>query len=134
MAFDRQIGSLTIYCEASNASYSEKVAVAWVIRNRVNKGFGKTVSAVCLKRMQFSEWNGDIVDNTNLERAANTPDDDRVLQDCLSAYDWAFNSKSVDITQGATHYHDKSINPPAWTVGATKTLETNKFIFYKDVK
>lgn len=133
MAFDRQIAALTIFCEASSASQDERECIAHTIFNRIRSGrFGKTVASVCLKRMQFSEWNGDAADNANLERGADTPESDAVMRACLQAYDDAFVSN--DQTNGATHYHDKSISPPSWTIGATMTLETPKFKFYADVK
>jgi N-acetylmuramoyl-L-alanine amidase len=136
MAFDTQIAALTIFCEASNASDAERDAIAHVILNRLKTGrWGKTAAAVCLKRMQFSEWNGDAADNANLERGAEASDDDPVLRACVAAFVWARNMP--DPTGGATHYHDKSIAPPAWAGparGAVVTLETPKFIFYAGVK
>jgi len=134
MAFDRAIATLTIFCEASSASQEERVAIAWTIFNRVRDGrFGKTVAGVCLKRYQFSEWNGDAADNANLERGANTPGNDPVMLACASAYDEVQGSTN-DPTKGATHYHDNSIAPPAWTQSAAMTLATPKFKFYAGVK
>lgn len=133
MAFDAQIATLTIFCEASSASQAEREAIAHVIRNRVTDGrWGKTPAAVCLKRMQFSEWNGDAADNANLERGASAADDDPTMRDCAAA--WASSAQTFDPTKAATHYHDKSIEPPSWTEGATMTLETAKFRFYAGVK
>lgn len=133
MAFDTQIAAITIYCEASNGTQAEREAIAHVILNRIKAGrWGKTAAAVCLKRYQFSEWNGDQLDNANLMRAAEAADDDATLRACAAAFVWAKNID--DPTNGATHYHDKSIAPPAWTVGATMTLETAKFKFYAGVK
>lgn len=134
MACDAAIAALTIYCEASSASQAEREAIAHVIRNRVaDRRFPKTAAAVCLQRMQFSEWNADAADNRNLMRAALTPDSDPVFRACGMA--WAFaTSTDIDPTFGATHYHDKTIAPPAWTEGARVTLNTDKFIFYAGVK
>jgi spore germination cell wall hydrolase CwlJ-like protein len=39
-----------------------------------------------------------------------------------------------DPTHAATHYHDTSINPPDWTVGAIRTVKLGKLIFYKGVR
>lgn len=134
MAFDRPIAAITCYCEASSASPDERRAVMHTFFNRVADGrFGKTVASVCLKRYQFSEWNDDKGDNANLERAANAADNDPVILECLADFD-AISAGAPDTTNGSTHYTDKTISPPAWTVGATLTLETNKFRFYKGVK
>lgn len=134
MAFDREMVAITTFCEASSASADERRSVVHSIFNRVSDGrFGKTPAGVCLKRMQYSEWNGDAADNANLERGANTPDSDPIMMDCGAAFDEVL-AGADDPTAGATHYTDKTIAPPSWTVGATVALETDKFIFYKDVK
>lgn len=134
MAFDRQNAALACFCEASSASAMERRCVVHSFFNRVADGrFGKTVAAVCLKRFQFSEFNDDATDNSNLERGANTPDSDTIMLDCVAAYDEVL-AGAFDPTGSATHYHDKSISPPSWTVGATVSLETAKFIFYRGVK
>lgn len=126
---------MTIYCEASSASQDERDAIAHVMVNRLKNParFGKTLAAVCLKRMQFSEWNGDAADNANLLRAAEVSDDDIILTGSMQSVSYALNGWP-DPTNGATHYHDKSIAPPAWTQGATCTLSTDKFRFYAGVK
>ena len=134
MAFDRPIAVITAYCEASSASSDERCDIIHTFFNRVADGrFGKTIAAVCLKRMQFSEWNGDPIDNANLERGANAPDNDPIILECGAHFDAILAGQS-DPTNGATHYTDKTIAPPAWTVGAMVTLETDKFIFYRGVK
>jgi hypothetical protein len=134
MAFDRQITALVAYCEASGASAFERRCVVHSIFNRVKaKRFQPTAAGVCLQRYQYSEMNDDTGDNRNLLRGANAPDNDPVMQDCLAAFD-QITAGAFDPTGGATHYHDKSISPPAWTVGATMCLETPKFLFYRGVK
>lgn len=133
MAFDRPIAAITTYCEASSASPTERRCVAHTYFNRAaNERYPKTVAGVCLQRMQYSEWNGDAADNHNLERGAVAPDNDPVMLDSAAAYDEIL-AGAQDPTGGATHYHDKTIEPPAWTVGATLSLETPKFRFYKNV-
>jgi len=134
MAFSRQIAALVAFCEASNANPSERRCVVHSMFNRVKSGrYQPTVAGVCLKRFQFSELNDDKPDNDNLERGANASDSDPVILDCLAAFDEVI-AGAFDPTGGATHYHDKSISPPSWTVGATMSLETPKFFFYRDVK
>lgn len=134
MAFDKALTVITTYCEASSATPRERRCVVHTVFNRVMDGrFGDSAAHVCLKRMQFSEWNGDNADNKNLLRAADAKDDDPIMADCTAAFDEVM-AGAVDETQGATHYHDKTISPPDWTAGATKTLETEKFFFYADVK
>lgn len=135
MAFDRAIACYTIFCEASGEDHTARLGVAWCIINRVAaKRFGETAAEVCLKRMQFSEWNADQSDNLNLLRAARCPDNDPVMLDCGIAFDQAQFASIPDPTHSATHYHDTSIAPPAWTVGAIRTVQLGRLLFYRGVK
>jgi N-acetylmuramoyl-L-alanine amidase len=132
MAFDRQITIFTIACEASNQSHVVRQGVAASILNRVKDGrFGKTASAVCLKRFQYSEWLADAADNANLERVAGMTDTDPVILDCGLAYDQAVSG--TDPTDGATHFFADSIAPPDWADKATFTVKLGNVLFYKDV-
>lgn len=133
MAYDKAIAVITVAAEASNQSHPARQGVAASIFNRLADGrFGTTIAAICLKRFQYSEWNGDASDNANLERVAKLPDGDPVILDCAVAYDEAAAGK--DPTGGATHYHDTSIAPPNWTQGATRTCQIGALIFYTNVK
>ena len=135
MAFDKPIAMMTIYCEASGEDHTTKLGVAWSIVNRLRSArFGDTIAEVCLKRMQFSEWNADQTDNINLLRAARCSDNDSVMTDCGVAFDQAIFASVPDPTHGATHYHDTSIAPPSWTVGAIRTVQLGKLIFYRGVR
>jgi hypothetical protein len=136
MAGDRVIVALTTFCEASSCSPEERRYVVHPIFNRCRVNpvrYGKTPAMVCLKRIQFSEWNDDTLDNLNLMRGAATPESDPIWIDCLAAYDEVL-AGGLDLTKGATHFHAKSIDPPYWTVGATLTLETAKLKFYTNVR
>lgn len=132
MAFDRDIAALTIFCEASGEPQEGKVAVAASLFNRLKHGgFGKTIASVCLHRYQYSEWNDDRVDNSNLLRGAETDEHDPVMQACLEAYDTA--AAGQDPTGGATHYYAVSIPAPAWAAQSTFTVQIGHHKFYKDV-
>lgn len=134
MAFNREIASITIFCEASGEAQETREAVAQTLFNRLKDGrFGKTIAEICLRRMQFSEWNGDKIDNANLMRAARAGDMDAVMLECGAAYDSA-SGGAFDATDGATHYYDISIAPPAWTSGATRTAQLGRLVFYINVK
>lgn len=135
MAFDLAIASMTVFCEASGQSPEARRAVVWVIFNRLASGrFGRSIAEICLKRFQFSEWNGDAGNNGNLLRVARALDGDPVLLDCMAAYHEVAGRQTPDPTGGATHYHDTSIAPPLWTLGATETARIDEFVFYKGVQ
>lgn len=131
MAFDRQIAAITCYCEASSETHEARVAVIASMFNRLKSGkYESTIAANCLKRKWFSEWNADVINNANLLRAAHVPDIDPMMVDCLKAYDEA--AAGADPSLGATHYHDESV-VPEWTLGATKTRQIGKLVFWKNV-
>jgi len=133
MAYDKPIAVITIACEASGEAHEVKVAVGATILNRVASGrFQRSVAAVCLKRMQFSEWNADTGDNANLERVALMSDEDPTILDCEKAWDEAVAGS--DPSNGATHYYDDSIPKPVWAVNATLTAKLGRLNFYKDVR
>jgi N-acetylmuramoyl-L-alanine amidase len=135
MAFDRTFGTATVYCEASDQAQDCQLGVAYSELNRLRTGrFGSTMAEICLKRKQYSEWNGDPVNNANLLRVAAISDSDPVLLQCAAMYDAAESGGLADPTDGATHYYDTSIAPPTWTVGATKTVQLGRLVFWKNVK
>ncbi len=132
MAFDREIAALTVYCEASGEPHDGKVAVAATFFNRLKAGrFGKTVASVCLHRYQYSEWNDDKGDNSNLIRGCETPEANPVMADCLNAYDEAL--AGADPSLGATHYYAVSIPAPDWAATGTETIQIGHHLFFKDV-
>ena len=133
MAYDIPIGAITICCEAADQPPASRRDIASVLANRLRDGrWGKTLAAVCLKRMQFSEWNADPIDNRNLERVAALPDGDLVLADCADAVKDAIDGSLVDGTGGALYYHDNSIAPPTWTQGMNFLGQRGRFLFYTD--
>lgn len=132
MAFDREIATITVACEASNQPHVVRQGVAASIINRWHDGrYGATVAAVCLKRYQYSEWLADAADNTNLERVASKSNDDPVLLDCAIAYDEA--AAGADPTGGATHFYADGIPEPSWAKVATPTAKLGAVNFFKDV-
>lgn len=132
MAFDREIAALTIFCEASGEPPEGRVAVAATLFNRLRaKRFGPTIAAICLARYQYSEWNDDKADNANLLRAAGTPDDNPVMQECLQAFLAA--AAGQDPTGGATHYFAVSIPEPSWAATGEFTVQIGRHRFYKNV-
>ena len=134
MAFDRELAAMTLFCEASGEAPSCRRKIAWSLFNRLRLGrYGSTIAAVCLKRMQYSEWNADAVDNANLLRAAGMPETDKVMMDCLSAYQEALVRQGVDPSNGATHFYAKSIPAPSWTAQATLCAQDGNLLFWRDV-
>jgi N-acetylmuramoyl-L-alanine amidase len=60
-SLELEVFAKTIYGEARGENYITQELIAWVIRNRKEKGgwYGDSYSKVCLKPYQFSCWNRD---------------------------------------------------------------------------
>lgn len=74
----------TIHQEAAGESYLGKLAVAEVIRNRMNKRYASdgTVTDTVLRPKQFSGWN---TSDAGRIRNARIDSDDPIVKDCIRA-------------------------------------------------
>lgn len=136
MAQDKAIALLTIAGEASNQPHEARIGVAESLFNRLRIGggyYGKTIAAICLRRFQFSEWNGDALDRTNLLRVAEMSDTDPVILDCAAAYDTA--ESGSNLVDGATHFYATTIPAPPWALGPSviETARLGALVFLKGV-
>lgn len=122
MAFDHEIATATVFMEASGEPPEGRLAVAWVLANRVASGrWGSTLTAVCLAARQFSCW---LPGNPNLRRLALEPDASPVLGACATAVEDATSGASPDPTGGALFYANDSVtgyfrDNPAYRATAT---------------
>jgi N-acetylmuramoyl-L-alanine amidase len=98
-----RIAAETVWGEARGEPWLGKVAVAWVIRNRVEQPawWGRDIIGVCTKPWQFSCRNAN---DPNSEKLAKVSDDDPVFMDCRDAVEAAFLGTEPDPTKGASHY------------------------------
>lgn len=127
--FDVEVLAKTVWGEARGESEIGKKAVICVVFNRfLSKAWysAKNVADVCLKKAQFSCWNTDDVNAEKIEKLTfiELKPYMELIRDVLT---------EGDITDGATHYHTKKINP-AWAKNATPTVVYGNHIFYKGVK
>ncbi len=108
----------TIYGEARSENLTTKKAIAWVIRNR-SETKNKTIEDIVTAKNQFDCWiegnpNYDATTNPE-EHASKSKIDKDAWEDCLSiAREVLCAPKDADITNGATHYFDSSIELPYW--------------------
>lgn len=93
----------TIFGEARGEPTAGQMAVAWVIRNRVEQPswWGKTPDEVCTHPYQFSCWNANDPNSSLL----------KLMSSHNLRYQWflgvvkvVFKSQGTDPTGGATHY------------------------------
>ena len=125
-----------IYWEARNQPLLGKVAVAQVVFNRVDHNrYPNTICNVVkqtkfypsgridLHSCQFS-WYCDGVSDIPLEHE-------------LDVYEEAFymavdfiENRPIDVTEGATHYHNTKVNP-SWANVLDKVVQIEEHIFYR---
>ena len=120
----------TVWGEARGEDYNGKLAVASVIRNRVNNPgwWGHSLRGVCLKPYQFSCWNRD---DPNSDRILAVDYTNRTLRECLRAVLEALDSP-LDITHGATHYLVSTLEPkPNWYSRGKEICRIGKHSFLK---
>lgn len=135
---------LVVYREARGEPFEAKLAVASVIKNRVNSskvarwGFGW--DGVILHPYQFSSFNPPHTDadgkihydpNAFLVPGVNAPG----MAECIKVAELVFYGSATDNTQGATYYYDKSLdsNQPAWAKDGSmvRTCSIGSFHFYR---
>ena len=107
----------TIFGEARGESIEGKVAVGWVIKNRVlDDRWPNTYKEVILQRKQFSCWNKK---DRNYEKTvnatiANRCHADPVWRECRLVAHGILYDRLLDNTRGSNHYHANYIEKPYW--------------------
>lgn len=128
----------TIFGEARGEPARGKEAVAAVVMNRVRRArdaggtywWGATIEDVCMRPWQFSCWNPN---DPNFDKVQSVTTENSVFQSCLRIARRATAGSLKDPTNGATHYHAKSITPP-WSKGRSPSAEIGNHLFYNDVE
>jgi len=132
----RDILARTLWGEARGERLAGQIAVACVIRNRVNDGKGRSwwgegYAGVCQAPYQFSCWNKNDPNYPYLSGAKEIPP--KQFEQAKRAADLVISGAEPDMTKGATHYYATSIPAPAWAASATQTLHLGNHLFFKDV-
>lgn len=126
---DLNILARTIWGEARGEPFEGKVAVAWVILNRADKGgwWGSTITEVCKKPSQFSCWNAN---DPNSARLPLVNFSDASFPDCLKAVGGVLSGNCPDPTGAATHYHTLTVLP-SWALNKSPITTIGQHVFYK---
>ena len=123
---EESLAVVTIMQEAEGEPYAGKLAVAEVIRNRMNKLYASdgTVSGTVLRPLQFSGWNatGTKNDPFNLFRirSVRADNDGSIVRDCIRA--WNEARAGSNTVHGAVLYYSPSalksmgIDEPEWAL------------------
>lgn len=99
-----------LYGEGRGEPVPVREAVAGVIRNRVDRPgwWGRSWKEVCLKQKQFSCLNRR---DPNVDIIMSASISDVVFLECLGIAYGVMHNLIADSTDGATHYHDTSVQP-----------------------
>lgn len=116
---EETLAVITIHQEAAGESYLGKLAVAEVIRNRMNRRYASdgTVTDTVLRPKQFSGWN---TGDAGRIRNARIDSDDSVVKDCIRA--WHEAQAGSNTVHGAVLYYAPStlkklgIPDPDWAL------------------
>lgn len=112
--------TLNIYHEGRSEDQFDQIAIAHVTINRSRES-GRTIKQVVLRNKQFS-W--------TFQKNHNEywPDDPKAFIECLDSALIAL--RGFDFTNGATHYHEKSVRP-YWAKDMKRIGQFGAHKFYK---
>ena len=124
---DLDAAARTVWGEARGEPYDGRVAVAWVIRNRVDNPswWGRTVKDVCFHPKQFSCWNDD---DPNRPKCLAVSDED--LASFFEIVRAVFDGEIPDPTGGADHY-ERVGTGAGWARNREFSTIIGKHAFYK---
>lgn len=123
---EEALAVVTIRQEAEGESYLGKLAVAEVIRNRMQRKYASdgTVAGTVLRAKQFSGWNAVSTKadpfNTFRIRSVQIDSDDQIVKDCIRA--WHEAQAGSNTVHGAVLYYSPSalkamgIPEPDWAL------------------
>lgn len=117
-----------VYGEARGEPLDGMVAVAWVIRNRVDQGFADTPCAVVHQRRSDGGFQFSFLD-------AGTPkiSEPKIMIAAFFISQRVFQGAIDDPTHGATFFHASGIEVPSWmhTLSLIKQGKIGNHLFYK---
>lgn len=121
--------------EARGEPYEAKLGVAWSIRNRVTepRWWGHDWISVIEKKAQYSSMTPPSGKDPNLIVYPDLSND--AWRECVEAAEGAYWKQEADVTGGATHYFDRSLDehPPSWATDGTSqhVCDIGGLHFYK---
>lgn len=141
----------TIYGEARGSTHLDRVAVGFVIVNRMKaaqaykKTQGKakhplfgagTIQSACLMPWQFSCWNQN---DPNYSILTSLKWDEKLekgdFRKCLLAALWVIEGISSDPTGGCLHYHHKAMDfPKSWGAKCKPDERIGAHFYYKHIE
>lgn len=125
---DIELLTALVMGEAEAEPLLGKIAVACVVRNRVNdKRWPDTWKEVMLQPKQFSCFLPEYFRPSIIKQDQQNP----VWRESYFSAFGVYNRYILAEARGANHYHANYIETPYWVVGKTPVLEIGKHKFYK---
>jgi len=125
--------AMCIWGEARGEPWEGKLAVGWVIQNRVDRHsyFGKNHREVILKPYQFSCMNKGDKNRKKMLYPIKYSTLETWLE-CFVAGELVLTFKVPDLTHGATHYFADYIKPPKWAENMQFIKQIGHHRFYRE--
>lgn len=137
---DRDAIALTCYGEARGETTAGRLAVAWVLKNRLDAGrWGHSYEAVATMPQQFSCWNeGDPNRVVLLKKLADVQAGpmpvDPILRECYWIADGLLAGSIMPQVRHATHYYATWLKtPPEWAQYGTIVTTIGHHTFFEHV-
>ena len=120
--------ALTIWREARGESPDAKLAVAWCIKNRVNRPswWGSDILSVVFKKWQFSS----LTDPKDPQLTTWPQSNDKSWIESLDVAEKALTWATGHPAPGADSYYDISIATPKWANDRNFVKQIGKLRFY----
>ena len=133
--------ALNTYHEAKNQSLVGQIATAQVVMNRVeDKRFPNTICEVVKQGPTRPSWEDPKKEYPIKHRCqfswycdgkSDVPKNEKAWKKAQEyAYLVLYNRISIDVTEGATHYHATYVKP-SWAKTKTRTTRIESHIFYR---
>ena len=128
--------AMNLYHEARGETLAGNIAVGYVTMNRVaDKRYPDTVCGV-VHQAKYHGW--DLVNPIKnrcqfswyCDGLSDNPQDGKAMLESVLIAKHIIAGTVTDISEGATHYHAKYVNP-YWADDMTVVLEIGQHIFYK---
>ncbi len=130
---DLDVMARTIWGESRGEPKAGREAVAWVIRNRLNrpKRFAPTIAGVCQQAYQFSCWNRN---DPNRPKMLTLTDEDPVFAECKKVASDVLTGDVPDPTHGSQFYCTAAVAAQtSWAKGHEPVVKIGHHWFYNDV-
>ena len=125
-----------IYWESRNQSLGGKMAVAQVVMNRVdNERFPDTICSVVKQTKYYPSGGIDLHDcqfSWYCDGRGDEPfeNEQHIYEDAFYLAVNMMDNRTMDMTEGATHYHSDKVHP-YWADSLQRMTQIDNHIFYK---